>query len=192
MNEKVNFFFDKDSKWRECYALLRRLILSSGLTETLKWGVPCYTVGKDNIVLIHGFKDYCALLFFKGALLPDDRKLLIQQTTNVQAGRQLRFADFATLLAQEQIVTEYILAAMAVAKQGIKVPKLNTTLIELPLELDAALQESPELKAAFYSLTPGRQRGYILFIEKAKQSGTRITRIEKYRSNILAGKGIDD
>ena len=192
MNEKVNFFFEADSKWHDCYALLRKLLLSSGLTETLKWGVPCYTLGKENVVLMHGFKDYCALLFFKGAVMPDNRKLLIQQTANVQAGRQLRFTDTASLQMQMDVISEYVTTAIQVAVDGIKVPKSANVHLKMQDELVAALEESPELHAAFYALTPGRQRGYILYLEKAKQSNTRIARIEKYRNNILAGKGVDE
>jgi uncharacterized protein YdeI (YjbR/CyaY-like superfamily) len=192
MNETVNFFFEKKGQWHACYHVLRGILLSGALEETLKWGNPCYMHKSRNIVLIHGFKDYCALLFFKGALLEDSNNLLIQQTENVQAGRQMRFTSLEQINQSESAIRAFVQAAIEVEVSGRKVVRKSDTEIDMPVELTAALQESPELSASFFKLTPGRQRAYALYIGKAKQSNTRIARIEKYRSHILSGKGIDD
>lgn len=192
MNESVDFFFDKESKWQECYGHLRNLVLECGLSETLKWGCPCYTLDNANVVLIHGFRDYCALLFFRGALLPDHDHLLIQQTANVQSARQLRFTNVLSICTQSDTVKEYILAAIAVTKRGEHVVKRKSSEISMPDELIVALKESPELNKAFLALTPGKQRGYALKIANAKLPATRIARIEKYREKILLCKGVDE
>jgi uncharacterized protein YdeI (YjbR/CyaY-like superfamily) len=192
MNPKVNWFFDKSTKWQEAYQELRELALSFDLTEELKWGCPCYTIGKNNIFLIHGFKDYCALLFMQGALLKDTKNILIQQTENVQSARQIRFANVEEILKNKSTIKSYIKEAIELDKAGLKVELKKTTEFKMPDEFQSALNEMSELKAAFESLTPGRQRGYLLYFSSAKQSKTRNERIEKYIPKILAGKGLDD
>ncbi len=192
MNAKVDWFFSKDSKWQECYSALRSIVLALNLTEELKWGCPCYTIGKDNIVLIHGFKDYCALLFMQGALLKDTKKVLIQQTENVQSARQLRFKNLTEIIKSSVTIKAYIKEAIAVQKAGLKLPPKATNGYKVPEEFKTALKEKPELQAAFKSLTPGRQRGYLLYFSAAKQAKTRESRIEKYLQNIIAGKGLED
>lgn len=192
MNPKVDFFFDKDTKWKKEYQTLRRVILDCGLTEELKWGVPCYTFQNSNIVLIHGFKEYCALLFHKGALLNDANGILIQQTANVQAARQIRFANVTEIVEMETILKAYIYEAIEVEKAGLKVDFKKTAAYPVPDEFQKKMNESPELKAAFERLTPGRQRGYMLHFSQAKQTKTRVSRIEKYVEKILGGKGLDD
>ncbi|MGK2863900.1 MAG: YdeI/OmpD-associated family protein [Chitinophagaceae bacterium] len=192
MNPKVDFYFTKAKKWQEEYEKLRMIILDCGLTEELKWGVPCYTYEKTNIVLIHGFKEYCALLFFKGALLNDTKKILVQQTENVQAARQVRFTSVRQIVKMEPTLKAYIYEAIEVEKAGLKVKLKKTKEYKIPEEFQIALDTSPALKTAFYSLTPGRQRGYILYFSAAKQSKTRVARIEKYKKQILKGKGLDD
>lgn len=192
MNPKVDFFFNKDKKWQEETRQLRTIILDSGLTEELKWGNPCYTFHGSNIVLIHVFKEYCALLFFKGALLQDNDGILVQQTENVQAARQIRFTSLRQIVGMEAIIKAYIYEAIEVEKAGLKVDLKKTPEFEIPGELRKKLDEMPELKTAFDSLTPGRQRGYLLYFSVAKQSKTREARIEKYLQQILNGKGLDD
>src|SRR4030095_4043315 len=173
MNPKVDFFFNKAEKWQEEYEKLRMIVLDCGLTEELKWGCPCYRFGKSNIVLIHGFKDYCALLFFKGALLKDDNGILIQQTENVQSARQIRFKSIRDIYDLEPIVKAYIHEAIEVEKAGLKVKRKKTTEFTVPEEFQTKLDSIPRLKTAFDALTPGRQRGYILYFSSAKQSKTR-------------------
>ena len=192
MNLKVDWFFNKATKWQEEYSAVRKLVLDCGLTEELKWGCPCYTVEKSNIVLIHGFKDYCALLFMQGALLKDPKNILVQQTENVQSARQIRFANVEEILKSKQTIKAYIKEAMALDKAGIKVELKKTTEYKIPGEFKTVLDDMPELKTAFKALTAGRQRGYLLFFSAAKQAKTRESRIEKYIHKILDGKGIDD
>lgn len=191
MNPKVDWFFEKDTKWQKEYEQLRRIVLECGLTEELKWGVPCYTYQNSNIVLIHGFKEYCALLFHKGALLKDTENILIQQTEHVQSARQIRFADVQEIAELEASIKTYIYQAMEVEKAGLKVDfkKLPEP---IPEEFQQKLNENPDLKNAFEGLTPGRQRGYILYFSSAKQAKTRTARVEKYIPHILNGKGIYD
>lgn len=192
MNPTVDWFFSKKSKWQDEYSELRMFILDIGLNEELKWGCPCYTLENDNIVLIHGFKDYCALLFMQGALLKDTKKLLVQQTKNVQSARQLRFKSIDDVIKNRTIIKSYIKEAIANSKSGITVEFKKTTEYEIPIEFQAVLNDMPELKRAFKDLTPGRQRGYLLYFSSAKQSKTREARIEKYIEQILIGKGLDD
>lgn len=192
MNPKVDFYFVKAKKWQQEIEKLRVLILDCGLTEELKWGCPCYTFQKHNIVLIHTFKDYCAVLFMKGALLKDPKGILIQQTENVQAARQIRFTRLSEITRQENTVRKYILEAIEIEKSGLKVPLKKTSELTMPDEFQRNLQEHPALKMAFYSLTPGRQRSYLLYFSQAKQAKTREARIEKYIPQILSGKGLDD
>ena len=192
MNPKIDWFFDKATKWQEEYAELRILILNCGLTEELKWGCPCYTFQNCNIVLIHGFKDYCALLFIKGALLKDAEGILVQQTENVQASRQIRFKQMQDIVKMKSTIKAYIKEAINVEKAGLKVELKKTTEFNLPEEFKIVLEDMPELKTAFEALTPGRQRGYLLYFSSPKQSKTREERIEKYIQQILNGKGLDD
>jgi uncharacterized protein YdeI (YjbR/CyaY-like superfamily) len=192
MNPKVDWFFNKAGKWQESFEKLRTIVLDCGLTEELKWGCPCYTFGDNNIVLIHGFREYCALLFFKGALLDDPEGILVQQTENVQAARQIRFADLREIFALEQTVKGYINEAVGVEKAGLKVPLKKTAEFNMPEEFERKLNCDPALKTAFYELTPGRQRGYLLYFSSAKQSKTRVARVEKYIPQIMNRKGLDD
>lgn len=191
-SSKADWFFAKNAKWQEEYSELRTLVLDCGLTEQLKWGCPCYTLQKSNVVLIHGFKDYCALLFMQGALMQDTEGILIQQTANVQSARQLRFRNIEEIIKSKSIITAYIRDAIRIDTAGLKLELKKTAEYEIPLEFQNALATIPELKDAFYSLTPGRQRGYLLHFSSAKQAKTREARIEKYAQNILDGKGLDD
>jgi len=191
-NPKVDFFFNKTGRWQEEFEKLRTIVLDCGLTEELKWGCPCYTFQKNNIVLIHGFKEYCALLFFKGALLKDPGRILIQQTENVQAARQIRFTSLREIVKMKPILKAYIHEAIEVAKAGLKVSFKKTKEFSVPEEFQARLDETPALKTAFAALTPGRQRAYILYFSAPKQSKTRVSRVEKYVPRILVGKGLDD
>ena len=178
-NPKVDFYFSKAKKWQEEFEKLRMIVLDCGLTEELKWGCPCYTFQKNNIVLIHGFKEYCALLFFKGALLNDANGILIQQTENVQAARQIRFTNVREIVEMETILKAYIYEAIEVEKAGLKVNLKKTTEYKIPEEFQNKLDENPALKTAFDALTPGRQRAYILYFSAPKQSKTRESRVEK-------------
>jgi uncharacterized protein YdeI (YjbR/CyaY-like superfamily) len=171
---------------------LRMIILDCGLTEELKWGCPCYTFQNRNIVLIHGFKEYCALLFFKGALLNDPNGILIQQTENVQAARQIRFKNVREIIKLKTILKAYIYEAIEVEKAGLQVKLKKTTEYKIPEEFQKKLDQIPALKTAFNALTPGRQRAYIFYFSQAKQSKTRESRVEKYMKQILKGKGLDD
>lgn len=191
-NPKVDWFFDKKGKWQEAYQELRNLVLACGLTEELKWGCPCYLIQKSNVVLIHGFKDYCALLFMQGALLTDPKKILVQQTKNVQSARQIRFTNIDDILKNQSTIKAYIKEAIKNDKAGLKVELKATTEFEMPTEFKTALNEMTDLKTAFYKLTPGRQRGYLLYFSSAKQSKTRMERVEKYIPKILDNKGLDD
>lgn len=192
MNPKVDFFFNKASKWQEEYSALRELVLDCGLTEELKWGCPCYTLQKSNVVLIHGFKEYCALLFMQGALLKDTKRILVQQTENVQSARQIRFASIGEILKSNSTIKAYIKEAIQIDKAGLKVELKKTTEYKIPIEFQNVLDDMPELKAAFHNLTPGRQRGYLLYFLSPKQAKTREARIEKCVQQILKGKGLDD
>jgi uncharacterized protein YdeI (YjbR/CyaY-like superfamily) len=192
MNPKVDWFFDKATQWQKEYQKLRKIVLDCDLTEELKWGQPCYQYEKSNIVLIHGFKDYCALLFFKGALLKDKKKILIQQTENVQAARQIRFTSTQEITKLEKSLKAYIYEAVEVDEAGLKVEFKKTKEFTMPQEFDRKLNKSRALKTAFEKLTPGRQRGYLLHFSSAKQAKTRESRIEKYIPKILDGKGLED
>ena len=192
MNPSVNFYFTKAKKWQAEIEHLRRIVLDCQLTEELKWGVPCYNLEQRNIVLIHVFKEYCALLFFKGALLPDPEGILVTQTENVQAARQIRFISVQQILEMEATVKAYILEAIKVEKAGLKVDFKKTTEFNMPEEFLRKLEQNPALMTAFEALTPGRQRGYLLYFSAAKQSKTRDSRVEKYVPQILEGKGLDD
>lgn len=192
MNSKADWFFDKDTKWKVEYKRLRELILDCGLIEELKWGVPCYTFQKNNVVLIHGFKDYCALLFHKGVLLNDTANILIQQTENVQSARQVRFTRLEEILKLESILKAYVFEAIEVEKAGLKVDLKKTSEFNMPVEFQKALDKDPNLKAAFEALTPGRQRGYLLYFSQAKQAKTRESRIQKNIPQIFEGKGLND
>ena len=192
MNPKVEFFFSKAEKWQEEFEKLRMIVLDCDLSEELKWGCPCYTFQKGNIVLIHGFKEYCALLFFKGALLQDANGILIQQTENVQAGRQIRFTNINEITEMEPILKAYIYEAIEVQKAGLEVKLKENTEYRIPEELQQKFEEIPALKTAFEALTPGRQRGYLLHFSAPKQSKTRESRVEKFIPQILNGKGLDD
>ena len=180
MNPKVDFFFNNAKQWQEEFEQLRTIVLDCGLTEELKWGVPCYTYQNSNIVLIHGFKEYCALLFHKGALLKDPVGILIQQTENVQAARQIRFTNIEEIVEMEHILKAYIQEAIEVEKAGLEVEYKETSEFNMPEEFQERLDASPDLKTAFEVLTPGRQRGYLLYFSGAKQSKTRAARVEKY------------
>jgi uncharacterized protein YdeI (YjbR/CyaY-like superfamily) len=192
MNPKVDWFFNKATKWQEEYELLRKLVLDCGLAEELKWGCPCYTWEKRNVVLIHGFKDYCALLFMKGALLKDPEKILVRQTENVQAARQIRFTSVEQIKKLLPVLKVYLKNAIQVEKAGVKVELKSTREFTMPEEFRTVLEDMPELKVAFEKLTPGRQRGYLLYFSSPKQTKTREARIEKYCEKILQGKGLDD
>ena len=192
MNPKVDWFFAKDTKWQKEYEKLRTIILDCGLMEELKWGCPCYTFENTNIVLIHGFKEYCALLFFKGALLNDPHGILIQQTKNVQSARQIRFTDVTEIAKMEKVVKAYVYEAIEVERAGLKVKLKKTADFKVPEEFQKRLNRSAALKKAFESLTPGRQRAYIFYFSQAKLSKTREERVEKNIPKIIKGKGLDD
>ena len=192
MNPKVDLFFSKASNWQEEYEKLRTIVLDCGLTEELKWGCPCYVYQKSNIVLIHGFKEYCALLFFKGAVLNDPKGILIQQTENVQVARQIRFTGVKEIGKMETILKAYIYEAIEVEKAGVKAEYKKTKEFPIPEEFQKQLDKKAALKTAFQTLTPGRQRAYLLYFSAPKQAKTRESRVEKYIKQILQGKGLDD
>jgi uncharacterized protein YdeI (YjbR/CyaY-like superfamily) len=192
MNPQVDWYFQKAEKWHEAVELLRIIVLDCELTEQLKWGCPCYTLEQSNIVLIHTFKDYCALLFFKGVLFKDLKNILVQQTKNVQSGRQIRFSSAQEIAELQPTIKAYILEAIEVEKSGLEVSFKTTTEFGVPEELQSKFDEIPELKTAFDALTPGRQRGYILHFSAPKHSKTRESRVEKFMPQILNGKGLDD
>jgi len=191
-NPKVDFFFNKAEQWREEFERLRAIILDCGLKEELKWGKPCYALEGANIVLIHGFKQYCAILFMKGALLKDPKRILIQQTENVQAARQIRFTSVKEIIGLEPVIRAYLKEAIEVEKSGVEVTLKKTSEFKMPKEFESKLKQMPALKKAFEALTPGRQRGYLLYFSGAKQSATRTARVEKCMPQILKGKGLDD
>jgi uncharacterized protein YdeI (YjbR/CyaY-like superfamily) len=192
MNAKVDAFISKEKKWQQEFEKLRMIILDCGLVEELKWGVPCYTFQKSNIVLMHGFKEYCALLFVKGALLQDTGDLLIQQTENVQAARQVRFTNLQEIVELEPMLKAYIHEAVEVEIAGLQVNYKKTAEYSIPEEFQKKLDENPALETAFDALTPGRQRAYLLYFSAPKQSKTREARVEKYIQQILIGKGLND
>ena len=192
MNPDVDFYFSKNSNWQKELEQLRKIVLDCGLNEELKWGCPCYTNQDKNIVLIHVFKEYCALLFFKGALLNDSNGILIQQTKNVQSARQVRFINVSEIIKMKSILKTYIYEAVEVEKAGLKVELKKTTEYKIPEEFQKKLNKSAALKKAFNALTPGRQRAYLLYFSAPKQSKTREDRIEKYNKHILEGKGLND
>jgi uncharacterized protein YdeI (YjbR/CyaY-like superfamily) len=192
MNPNVDFFFDKPSKWQNEYDQLRKIVLDCGLNEELKWGQPCYTFEQKNIVLIHGFKEYCACLFFKGALLKDDAHILIQQTENVQSARQVRFTNVKEIMKLQKTLKAYIYEAIEVEKAGLKVKLKKTPDFPVPDEFQNKLDKNKDLETAFNALTPGRQKGYLFYFSQAKQSQTREARIEKCIPQILDGKGLND
>ncbi|MFK0521820.1 YdeI family protein [Paenibacillus illinoisensis] len=191
-NTKMDPYFNKLKNWKEEFGLLREIILDCGLTEDFKWMHPCYTLDGKNIVLIHGFKEYCALLFHKGALLKDPHGILIQQTENVQAARQLRFTNAQTIQEMQLIIQDYIEEAVHIEKAGLQVELKKHDEYALPEELANKFVEIPDLKTAFEGLTPGRQRAYIMHFSSPKQSKTRESRVEKYIPHILDGKGLND
>lgn len=192
MNPKVDWYFNKEQKWQEEIKKLRTIALDCDLIEELKWGCPCYTFQKSNIVLIHVFKEYCAFLFFKGALLKDTKDILIQQTENVQSARQVRFTNVQQITKLEKTLKTYIYEAVQVEESGLKVKLKKTADFKVPEEFQKKLDKSKALKTTFNSLTPGRQRGYLFYFSQAKQSKTREARIEKCLTKILDGKGLED
>jgi uncharacterized protein YdeI (YjbR/CyaY-like superfamily) len=192
MNPKVDFYFNKATRWKEEIEKMRMVALDCGLNEELKWGVPCYTFRQNNIVLIHVFKEYCAFLFFKGALLKDSKGILVQQTKNVQSARQVRFNNVKEIIKMERTLKAYIHEAIEVEKAGLKVDFKKTAEFETPEEFQKKLNKDSRLKSAFHALTPGRQRAYLLYFSSAKQSKTREARIEKCTPLILEGKGLND
>ena len=192
MNPLVSKVHDKEKRWRAEFAELRQLCLASGLNEQLKWGQACYDLNGSNVVLIHGFKDYCALLFMKGALLKDPKGILVQQTENVQSARQIRFASLAQIKKQQAAVKACIKEAIAVEKSGAKVQMKGVAEFDVPEEFTRRLDDDPALAEAFHALTPGRQKGYLLHFAAAKQSATRAARVEKHAPRILKGLGLDD
>jgi uncharacterized protein YdeI (YjbR/CyaY-like superfamily) len=192
MNPLVSKVHGKEKRWSAEFAALRQLCLASGLNEELKWGQACYDLDGRNVVLIHGFKGYCALLFMKGALLKDPKGILIQQTKNVQAARQIRFVSLADINKQKAAVKAYLREAIAVEKSGVKVEMKSAAQFDLPEEFLKRLFDDPKLAEAFHALTPGRQKGYLLHFAGAKQSATRATRVEKHVPRILKGLGLDD
>lgn len=191
-NPKTDFFFNKKGQWHYEYAELRKIILDCDLTEELKWGCPCYTYNDKNVVLIHGFKEYCAILFMKGALMKDAKDILIQQTENVQSARQLRFTSKAEIVKLKATIKAYVQEAIQIEKAGLKVELKKTTEYAVPEEFQVKLNEDAELKRAFKALTPGRQRGYLFHFSQPKTSKTREARVEKAIPQILDGKGLDD
>jgi uncharacterized protein YdeI (YjbR/CyaY-like superfamily) len=192
MNPKVDFYFDKAEKWQKEVEKLRTIALDCPLAEELKWGCPCYTFQESNIVLIHVFKEYCALLFFKGSLLSDPNDILIQQTKNVQAARQIRFTNLREIVKLESVVKAYIYEAIEVERAGLVVKLKKAEEFAIPEEFKLRLDKKPALKKAFYALTPGRQRGYLLHFSAPKQSKTREARIDKCTPMIMQGKGLTD
>jgi uncharacterized protein YdeI (YjbR/CyaY-like superfamily) len=192
MNPQVDEYLRKAKKWQEASKKLRRIVLDCGLTEESKWGKPCYTFQSTNVVIIQGFKEYCALLFCKGALLKDANRILIQQTENVQAARQIRFTNVPEIVEMEPIVKAYIHEAIEVEKAGLEVNYKKTSEFAVPAELQTKLDATPALKKAFKALTPGRQRAYLLYFGAPKQSKTRESRIEKCTPQILKGQGLSD
>jgi len=191
-NPRVDFFFKKAKQWQKEYEKLRTILLDTPLTEELKWGVPCYTFQKKNVVLMHGFQEYCALLFVKGVLLKDPEGILIQQTENVQSARQIRFTNIREIVKLESVLKAYVYEAIEVEASGLKVKYKKTSDYIIPEEFQNKLDKSSALQTAFEALTPGRQRAYIFYFSQPKQSKTRTSRVEKYIPQILNGKGLND
>ncbi|MFT3945959.1 MAG: YdeI/OmpD-associated family protein [Agriterribacter sp.] len=192
MNPKVDFYFEDNEKWQKEIKEMRTIALDCGLEEVLKWGYPCYQYNAVNVVLIHVFKEYCAFLFFKGALMKDDEHILIQQTKNVQSARQIRFTDVKEITKKKKMLKAYIYEAIEIEKAGLKVKLKKTSDYEMPAEFQTQLNKKPVLKKAFSALTLGRQRAYLFYFSQAKQSKTRESRIEKYISQIIAGRGLNE
>ena len=192
MNSKVDEFINSEKKWKDEFRKLRQIILECNLDENLKWGKPCYMINGKNIVLMHGFKEYCALLFIKGSLLKDAERILVAQTENVQAGRQIRFTNIQDILKIEKTLKAYIYEAIKIEKSGLEIQYKKNSEYPIPVEFQLRLDKDTSLRTAFQSLTPGRQKGYIFYFSKAKQSKTRESRIEKYIPKILDGLGLDD
>lgn len=192
MNPKVDWYFNKAKKWQQEIKLLRSIIIDCQLSEELKWGVPTYTYKKSNIVLIHTFKEYCAILFPKGVLLKDKKRVLIQQTENVQSARQIRFTSMQEIVKLNDVIKYYTFEACEVENLGLKVELKKTKDYKMPEEFQKKLDEIPSLKTAFEALTPGRQRAYIFYFTQPKQSKTRTARIEKYLQQIFKGHGLND
>jgi len=192
VNPLVTKVHGKERRWSAEFAALRRLCLAPGLNEELKWGHACYDLSGGKVVLIHGFKEYCALLFMKGALLKDPKGILVQQTKNVQAARHLRFSSLADIEKQAASIKAYIKQAIAVEKSGAKVPMKTVAQFDVPEEFQTRLDDDPKLAEAFHALTPGRRKGYLLYFAAAKQSATRSARVAKHAPRILQGKGLDD
>jgi uncharacterized protein YdeI (YjbR/CyaY-like superfamily) len=192
MNPKVDWYFEKNTRWKKEIEKMRAIALDCGLTEELKWGCPCYQYENTNVVLIHVFKEYCAFLFFKGALLNDPDGILVQQTENVQSARQIRFTNVKEIQKQDRTIRAYIYEAIEVERAGLKVKLKKTKEFPMPEEFKNKLDKSSALKKAFESLTPGRQRGYLLYFSSAKQAKTREERVKKYTKQILEGKGLED
>ncbi|WP_347555092.1 DUF1801 domain-containing protein [Robbsia sp. KACC 23696] len=192
MNPKVDAFIAKATKWQPAFEIMRALALECGLSEDMKWGQPCYTADGRNIVLFHGFKEYCAFLFFKGALLADPERLLVAQTENTQSARQIRFTDSAQVAAAASVLKAYILEAVRIEASGVKVALKTVADHSIPAEFQTQLDARADVKAAFAALTPGRQRAYLLHFSAAKQTKTREARVEKCIPLILAGKGLND
>ncbi len=192
MNKKLDLYFSPTRKWHEEFSALRAIILECGLDEEMKWGQACYTKDGKNVVLIHGFREYCAMLFFKGTLLPDPKKILVRQTANVQAPRQIRFTDVKQIIKTKTTLKAYVKEAINVELSGKKVEWRNPTDLAMPAEFKEKLNKLPALKKAFNQLTPGRQKAYILYFGSAKQEKTREARVEKWIPQILKGKGTDD
>ena len=192
MNTKVDFFFNKANKWQNEYKELRMIVLECGLQEELKWGFPCYTFQNSNVVLIHGFKNYCALLFHKGALMKDANGVLIQQTENVQSARQIRFTNIREIRELGTLLSDYVNEAIELEKAGLKVTFKKSTEFKIATEFQNKLDELPALKIAFDALTPGRQRAYLLHFSAPKQSKTRVSRVERCMQKIISGKGLND
>lgn len=192
MNPQVKIFLDKAKTWKEEMILLRSIILECALEEDYKWMHPCYSINGNNVVLIHSFKEYTAILFFKGVLMTDKKGLLIQQTKNVQESRQLRFTSLTEIQGLKSTIITYVKEAIEIEKSGKKVAFKKTEEFEMPEEFKTVLQKNKAVKTAFEKLTPGRQRAYLLFFASAKQSATRINRIETFLPKILDGKGKDD
>jgi len=191
-NPKVDGFLKRSAPWEKEFTKLREIILETEMTEELKWGQPCYTINNANVVLMHGFKAYCALLFIKGSLLKDPQKILIQQTENVQAGRQIRFTSLQEIIDQQDVIRTYLKESIEIEKAGLEVPFKKVSEFKLPEELETKFYKLPDFKAAFYALTPGRQRAYLLYFSGSKQPSTRTNRIEKAIDQIMDGKGLND
>jgi len=192
MNPKVDQFLNRITQWQDEISQLRRVMLNCQLTEELKWGQPCYTFEKSNIVILQNFKNYCAILFVKGVLLKDEKNVLVALTENTQSSRQIRFTNLQEILNLEPVIKAYVNQAIEIEKAGLKVEYKKTSAFNVPDELQAIFDEIPELKTAFEALTPGRQRAYLLYFDAPKQSKTRTARVEKYMQHILSGKGLND